>query len=479
VSISLSCNQLVEITGAHAADCTKDIVFQGLEYDSRNVRGGELFVALRGDQSHGHEFVPQALDRGAALCLVEDIGAVQGVSSADRLIEVSDSLKAFWQIASWWRKKVALPLAGVTGSVGKTTVKELAASILLRYGRGTYARKSYNNHVGVPYTLCSINPDHKWAVLEMGMNHPGELADLALIAEPDVGLITLIAPVHQHAFDTLDEIADAKCEILRGMKESSPIIINADDSVLKAALIRNDPQSKMEVKSFGISEGSDIRVLNIVDAGMEGISFTLRIFDEDLDVHMGVLGKHNALNAAAAALVAKTLVPNLPLKHIKEGIERFISPQMRLRSYKTQKGRLVIDDSYNANPASMRALLEVAEGFQKEGGKIGFVLGDMLELGSQASKHHQEIAQAAADLKPAFLVAVGEFAPVFVETAKREGIRAFSADSPEAAAHIAIKMDFDFLLVKASRGIGLDRTVNTLLEVEGEHVPQPKVANPL
>jgi len=439
----------------------EDPVFQGVEFDSRQIQGGELFVALPGQKTRGELFVDEAFKRGAALALVADEKLVAGEPA--RIVLVKDSLQALWKLANWWRRELKVPLVGITGSVGKTTVKEMCAALLLQQGPGIYSLRSHNNHVGVPYTLCRLGREHEWAVVEIGMNHAGEVRALAQIAEPDVAVITAVEPAHIEALGSLEAIARAKLEIVEGLPQGRPLIVGGEYRILLEAL--DSLAGRYAVKRFGTKPGFEACVADVVVLGLTGISFKLGLEGETMTIEMSVLGRQNALNAACAALAAKTLKPALTARQIKVGLESFKAPLMRVNWKERSSGQKIVDDSYNANPASMRALLELARALKWQGNKIGLVLGDMLELGSFAEMYHREIGRQAADLEPHFLISVGQHSAFLLAEAERRGIKTFQAGSPEEAASIASGQDFDILLVKASRLVGLDRTVKALLEV--------------
>ena len=472
MSITLSKEKLIEITAGHASAGAQRIAFQGAEFDSRRVRGGELFAALPGEREHGHAYVGGALERGAALCLVEDIAACGMLPEPERLVAVKDSLAAFQSLAAWWRHELKLPLAAVTGSMGKTTVKELAAAMLLKQSRGLYSLKSYNNHVGVPYTLCQAGPEHRWIVVEMGMNHPGELAPLARMAAPDVGVILGVSTVHTHVFENLEQIADAKSEIMDGMQDGARLVVNGDDERVLAAVRRRDPHGRLKILKVGYGAGCEARVVEVQSRGLEGLCCRLLLCGEELNLESRLLGRHNAFNIAAAALTVKTLVPEISSRQIADAVSGFISPAMRLNLRRIAADRIVVDDTYNANPPAMRSLFELVKETVAAGEVVGLLLGDMLELGDLAAGFHREIAAAAVRLQPAFIVAVGEYAPFYSEAGKDCGLKVFEAGSAVAAAHILHKLPFNVLFAKGSRGVGLDKTVGTLLELEGEMLPQ-------
>lgn len=460
---------LVELAdGSVVTDDLADFSFEGVEFDSRLISGGELFVALPGEEGvHGHGYINSAFERGAALALVECREAAEQSSEPGRCAVVDSTIDGFWTLASWWRDQFELPVAAVTGSVGKTTTKELVAAILVGESRGVYSQKSYNNHIGVPYTLCQLSSEHRWCVLEMGMNHPGEIEPLSKMAKPSSALITKIAPVHMHVFDSLDQVADAKCEIFAGLSDGGAICLNGDDAVLREAAERAGVAMDA-VRTFGESADCAVQIREVKSLGLSGLQMVLQVDNERINISTPLIGQHNVYNIAAAVLVARTLVPDLAAESIIGALQRFTPAPMRLNVRPLSSGQQIVDDSYNSNPEAVLALLELAKSLLSEGRSVGFVLGDMLELGERAEELHREVADAVVKVKPAFVVGVGELAKVFVSRAEEESIVAFQAESPEAAAHVVRKLNSDIVCVKASRGIGLDRTVQTLVNSVGE-----------
>ncbi len=460
--ISLLRDELCKIIGAKVVASKERLSFRGVEYDSREIRGGELFIALKGEKTHGHEFLQKAFQSGAALALVEDAGLLEKGPEAERLLYVPDTLKAFWRLASHWRKELAIPVLAITGSVGKTTVKEMAAAILLRHSRGNYSLKSHNNHVGVPYSILRCGREHLWLVLEMGMNHPGELRELSKLAGPNVALINCVTAAHIEFFKSIDEIADAKFEIKDGLLEQGSLLINADDQELIKALARHKLSAQQKVCKFGSASGAQVRILKVEGRGLEGLNMQLEIFGESTQVEMSVAGKHNAQNAAAAVLAAKVLMPDISISQIVSGLENFTAPLMRLNIKHLPDKSKIIDDSYNANPASMRAALELVSELSAQGKRSGLLLGDMLELGEFSERYHKEIGALAASSGAVFVIALGKFAELLLGPSKQRGIPAFRAESIETAVEQVRKFKFDVLLVKASRGVGLDGAVKLL-----------------
>ncbi len=461
--LTLSKQDILKITGGishepHGHAC------RGVEFDSREIKGGELFVALKGEKTHGHAFLATAYDRGAALFLIEDKEIFEKSIFKDRLILVDDTLKAFSQLAAAWRLHLGTPLIAVTGSVGKTTVKEMLAALLVRTGAGAYSQRSFNNHVGVPYTLCKLSPTHSWGVIEMGMNHAGEIEALSKMAAPDIALITRIAAAHIEAFGSIDKIADAKFEIIAGLKSDGALVLNADDDVLLNALKRH-ARPGQEVIYFGTEKSgkNGVLVTLIENLGLAGFRITFSDRGEKLSVSLPILGEHNAINAAAAIAAARRLKPEITEAQIVSAFLNFRPPEMRLNIKETLDGRKVLDDSYNANPVSMQAFLEVVRSLKNSGLRVGLVLGGMLELGSSSAQYHLETGQFAASVVPQFLVAVGEQGQAYLDPVRAAGIDTVAAHDVKEALIAVNSRSWDVLCVKASRGIGLDRLVGKLV----------------
>lgn len=476
--ISSSSEQLLSLSGGSLlANPSRAIIFEGIEFDSREVRGGELFIALPGEKSHGNEFIQVALNRGAALVLADKAAPLPEIIEKERIILVEDPLKIFWKIAAWWRDEIKLPTFAVTGSVGKTTVKEMAAAILLQIGAGTYSLKSHNNHVGVPYTICRASREHHWLVLEIGMNHRHEIAPLSQLASPQVAAVTNIAPAHIGHLGSLETIADEKLEILKGLQTPGHLLLNAQSDVLNDRAKLLDLPSGVELHSFGTEVGGNGGISNIESKGLVGIAFDCVIAGEKRKISMKVLGRQNAWNAACAATAAKLICPNISNDQIVAGLSKFTAPLMRLNIKYLNDASVLIDDSYNANPASMTCAIELLSDLKKDGQKIGLVIGDMLELGSFSEFYHKEIAKVIAEASPDFLIAVGREAKHYTEGMDRSGIP-FKYYSNVADASQALReLDFTYLLVKASRGIGLDKIVSELVATRGELPYEPQLSS--
>jgi UDP-N-acetylmuramoyl-tripeptide--D-alanyl-D-alanine ligase len=475
--------ELVEVLGPQVVHSVggDGLVCGGVEFDSRKIKGGEIFIALPGETTHGNEFVLSALDRGANLCLIE-AREQDKFEEQDRLIVVNDSLEAFSTVARWWRAKLNTPTIAVTGSVGKTSLKELTARLLAVNSRGLYSQKSFNNHVGVPYTLCQLKPEHEWCVLEMGMNHFGELRHLTLLGLPDHAVITKIAPAHIEFFGTLEKICQAKLEIIEGVADSGCIILNADDPVLMKgfdALPENAKRTPLYFGKRSLAQQHNRTLAawfdNVKSHLLDGISFDLGVGDESATVHMKIIGVHNAQNAACAVLAARTLIPGIPFSDIVKTLENYVAPLMRLDIRNCYNGTRIVDDSYNANPESMGAMIELAKEIAEAGVKVGLVLGDMKEMGDLAREAHRDIGHQVASLPAAFCVCVGEEMKACYEVLSKTSLDVVHVPGASLAAEHVLRRPWEVLLVKGSRSVGLDQTVSNVLSVRGEIPPDARI----
>ena len=442
----------------------KQTVAEGLEFDSRQIKGGEIFIALKGANTHGHQFISTAYQNGASLLLVEDQKFLNE-SFKDAVIVVPDTQLALWEIAKYWRNKLKLPTIAVTGSVGKTTTKELMAAILVQKGPGCYAQKSFNNHVGVPYTILKSSPSHMWMVIEIGMNAPGEIKKLSDIASADVSVVTEVAPAHIGAFSSIEDIGVEKLSIVSGARHGTAFIVNGDNPIIEKLIPQLELDKNYKIITVGEDLKNQIRIDNIKSNGLDSISFR---YNNKIELNVSIPGVHNAKNAAIACAAVKALWPEVTDQQLHDGLARFIAPLMRLNLKVTKKGIPILDDSYNANPASMNAMLAIASDAKKAGKQIGLVVGTMREMGQFAKKYHNELGQNIAKVNPQLVVLVGEHSLDIKEGISCESSwsgQVFLADNAEQAARI-IQTEFkgDMLFVKGSRGIGLDKTVKLLVD---------------
>ncbi|NOZ54646.1 MAG: UDP-N-acetylmuramoyl-tripeptide--D-alanyl-D-alanine ligase [Gammaproteobacteria bacterium] len=373
------------------ADCN----FVGVTTDTRAVLPGQLFVALKGPNFDAHDFVEEALQAGAVALLVErqlDIALPQLV--------VSDALIALGKLAAYWRSLLTIPFVAVTGSNGKTTVKEMLAAIFSELGETLATRGNLNNHIGVPLTVLSVSRRHKAAVIEMGANHSGEIAYLTNIVKPTVAIINNAAAAHLEGFGSLEGVANAKGEIYQGLMLDGAAIINADDTF--APLWRGIVDRKHRIISFGLNSTADVSCRWQGD--ITGNQLWIKSPQGEFQCSIKLLGEHNVMNALAA--VAAASGANVAIETLKAGLENLTAVPGRLQSKPGICGARIIDDTYNANPNSLRAGLDVLVAC--EGSKY-LVLGDMGELGDDAEQLHQQAGEQARVLGVDRLFALGEF----------------------------------------------------------------------
>ncbi len=473
--IQISLGKVAEVVGGQlvGGSAAATLEVHGAEFDSRRVVAGQLFFALAGASTHGQSFVSAVKKQGAVAALVED---ATFLTSADIPgIVVKDSVSAMQQLAAWWRKEVGLPVLAITGSVGKTTTKEIAAAILGTLGPGTFSTASFNNHVGVPYTLLQISKGDKWAVVEIGMNHRGEVAPLSRIAAPNVALVTYIAPAHIGNLGSLRAITQEKLDIAAGLATDGTLVLNSDcelllDSDLLAAV---QPQPSKTVY-FGsqatCTTGNQILTLDAAVATADGIDLKFHYDAKAFVCSAPLFGLHHANNVAAALCGALALCPAINLAQAAKCIAEFQVPEKRFVRLKAKNGGgEIFDDSYNANPASMRAFFEATKPFYSQAKTWGVVLGEMRELGGFEAQYHQEIAEFVAELKPAFVVAVGEAGALDYERVlgSVSGIDFVRVANSIDAINALKTRPFEVLLVKGARGVKLEKLVEAIASKPG------------
>ncbi|GAB4175364.1 MAG: UDP-N-acetylmuramoyl-tripeptide--D-alanyl-D-alanine ligase [Geothermobacteraceae bacterium] len=459
--MNLSVQQIAEITGGRLTPANADVSVSGVSTDSRTIRAGELFVPLRGPRYDGHDFLLRALQNGAGACLSEEVIAGLKVP----VIQVSDTLRALGDLAAAHRCGYRGPLVAVTGSSGKTTTKEMLAAILERTAPGLKSAGNFNNLVGVPLTLFGLRPDtHRWAVLEMGMSARGEIARLAEIAQPTVGLITNIGPAHLETLRGLDGVARAKGELFAALAAGGTAVVNADDERVLNLPVANGVRRLL----YGLSSEAEVRAERIEARGAS-VRFRLLAGDQAAEVELQVAGRFNASNALAAAAAALAL--NVPLAEIVAGLNAFSPLQGRMQLIRLASGAQLLKDDYNANPLSMGAALEALDALEGEGRRIA-VLGDMLELGDESSRLHREVGARAArhcDL----LLLLGQMAESMAEGARQAGLASrrirIATNHEEAAACLGrVLREGDRVLVKGSRGMRMERIADVLAGLNGK-----------
>lgn len=456
----LLANEIVSPMGGELLQGDPCSSLTGVSTDTRTIERGDLFFALKGEHADGHRYLGDAAKAGAAGVVVSDASAVP-VGSSVLAIRVDDTLRALGDLAKYYRARFRVRAVGITGSVGKTTTKEMLASVLGRRWNVLKNEANYNNEIGVPLTLLQLQDDHEAAVIEMAMRGAGEIRRLADIAQPSVGLITNIGITHIQRLGSRDAIADAKLELLDALPSDGLAIVNADDDYFERMKDRFDGR----VISFGLSGEADVRASDVVCSGGGRCSFALLAEDESVQVNLPVLGYHNVPNALAAAAAAIGM--GLDLHAVQDGLESFTLPGMRMDLINSKVGCSVLNDAYNASPASMLSALQTLSGLAGYRRKIA-VLGDMLELGDCAYQVHKDIGSSLAQSGVDMLVTVGPLASSIAEGALEAGFPSdyviACADSSEAAGVVAGRVEQgDVVLVKGSRGVRMEKIVRVLV----------------
>lgn len=433
----------------------------GISTDSRTLKPGEIFLALSGPNFDAHDHLQEALKKGALALVVQR--ALKKGPAADLAITVEDGLFALGQLARALRRRQDLRVIGLTGSNGKTTTKEMLSSILVLKDPHLLAtRGNFNNLVGLPLTLFRAEARTRLAVLEMGMNHFGEIARLTEIAEPRVGLITSVGAAHLEFFGTVSRVAQAKGEIYAGLAPEAVAVVDADEPLL----VREARHFRGNKLFFGRDAGAQVRLGRVRPRDLGGQDLTIYGpgAEKGRSLRLRLLGAHNAHNALAAAAAA--LAAGADWDQIVQGLEGVESFPGRLAVIKTDSGRLLLDDSYNANPTSMAAGLRLL-GQVKTRGPKGAILGDMGELGRGGPGHHRAIGRLAAELKLDFLALVGPLSSGAARAARQTGLPSKAVaefDTPEAAAQWVAETQSKkaAVLVKGSRSMHLEKAVEDL-----------------
>jgi len=419
----------------------------GVVIDTRKLKPGDLFVAIKGERADGHDYLAAAAARGAVAALV-----TRKVDSELPQILVNDAELALGDLASAVRAQRDVRVVGITGSNGKTTVKTLVASILSRHGRTHVSAGNYNNELGLPLTLLAMPRDTEYAVLEMGAGKPGDIAYLAAIARPDIGLVTLIAPAHLARMGSIEGVAETKGAMYQALPADGIAIINADDSF--ASFFSGLAGARRQLR-FGLDQPADIGA-DIIEQRVDGSRFVLSTPQGDAEVSLPLPGRHNIANALAATAVALAL--EVPLETIVAGLEQVPGVAGRLRREVTAGGWTLIDDSYNANPGSMAAAIDT---LRLAGGERWLVLGDMAELGADARALHAGIGELARVRGIDRLFAVGPFGAATVEAFGAGGEHFDDKAALIAVLHAQLHAGVT-CLVKGLRSAGMEQVVLAL-----------------
>ena len=457
---SIRIEDLLAVTNGRMVAPTTVPGFAGASVDSRRIAPSSLFVALPGERTNGHTFVPAALRAGAVGALVAR--PVQLPSDVHGFqVVVPDPLIALQELAAWWRSRFPVRVVGITGSTGKTLAKEVIADVLSRGFRVLRNEGNLNSETGLPMTLLNLDATHELAVLEMSMYTVGEIARLAEIARPEVGVVLAVHPTHLERAGSIERIAQAKSELPAALPTDGLAVLNADDH--RVAAMRN--VTSAEVLTFGLGSGADVRATGVTSRGVEGTEFLITAPWGQRQVRSGTPGRHLVPHALAAAAVAHRF--GLPLDEVATALASGSRAEHRMTILEAASGATLVDDTYNASPISVRGALEfLAETPVATGRRRLAVLGDMLELGPDEERLHREVGELAAKHVDGLLV-VGERARWIAEGARSAGLgRVVTADDPDQAV-IVLDREIapgigDLLLVKGSRGIELDRLVDAI-----------------
>ena len=452
-------DDLLAATGGRLQAPTTVRSFRLAVVDSRKAAPGTLFVALPGERTDGHRFVSDALAGGAVAALVErEVGLPAGTDAA--VVRVADSLRAFQDLAAWWRDRFAVRVVGITGSTGKTLAKEVTADVLARTLSVLRNEGNLNSETGLPMTLLRLEPGHQVAVLEMGMYTVGEISRLVEISRPEVGVVLAVHPTHLERAGRLERIAEAKSELPRGLPSDGLAVLNADDPRV-AAMAAETPAA---VRTFGLGEGADVRATDVASEGVDGVTFTLVAPWGSRRVRSAAPGRHLVPHALAAAAVAEHFA--VPLAEVAAALETGSRAPHRMAIEELPGGATLVDDTYNASPVSVSAALAFLAETPVGSGRRLAVLGDMLELGPDERALHERIGVEAAAVLDG-LVAVGERGRWIADAARAAGLSPVAAVPDVEAALPLVDQVLgpaagDLLLVKGSRGVALDRLVAAL-----------------
>jgi UDP-N-acetylmuramoyl-tripeptide--D-alanyl-D-alanine ligase len=465
---SFSLQDILDSTGGRLIRDSPGKVFRGISIDSRTIKRGDLFVALRGIKFDGHQFVPEAMERGGEGVIIENESLAQKGNfdpTGKAVIVVENTLRALGDIAHSWREKHPIPLVAVAGSNGKTTTKEIIATLLEGSFRILKTWGNRNNLVGLPLTLLELCPDHNVAVVEMGMNIKGEIKRMTEISNPDVGLITNINEAHLEGLGTFEELIRAKGELWDTMRPDGVIVVNRDDvNVLKLA----EGYSGKRV-GFGLEAPSDVMAKEVRIEGGKGTRFTLALRGEEVEVALPMMGISSVYNALAGTAVASVI--GVGLKKIKEQLEGVKPFSMRMEVVRLVNGATIINDAYNANPKSMElALKALSEVKEAERGIA--VLGDMLELGQFSDEAHARIGEKVVSFGVDLLFTLGERAEMIAKKAREVGLNEGRVTVSRNHRDLLLRLKKtikrgDWILVKGSRAMSMERIVLGLKGEEG------------
>lgn len=456
----LSFKEIIEATSGTLAGKNHPQSVSGISTDTRTLKRGELFIPLKGENFNGHKFIGEALKLGASLVFIQE--KIPSGLRDEPLLKVNDTLKAFHDVARFYRKKFNVKVLGITGSNGKTTTKDIAAEILSREYKVLKNEENFNNEIGLPGTLLELDETHQIAVLEMAMRGMGEIRELAGIALPDAGLITNIGEAHMERLGTRENIMKAKAELLEELAPGGVSILNADDEWVDE--LRKKAPSR--VISFGYRKNADVKLIDFKSLSLDGFDAKVDYGGRKISFKFPVPGMHNLYNAMAA--MAAGLCFGIKADSIKDALAGFKPAKKRMEKLLAPGGIIIINDSYNANPTAVRQVLVSLKDMKIDGKKI-VVLGDMLELGEMEKMAHLEVGREVAVVSPDYFFTVGELAGISAENSvlsgmQRERVRTFSSNKEVAEEIKNLASSGDVVLIKGSRKMKMEEITGYLME---------------
>jgi UDP-N-acetylmuramoyl-tripeptide--D-alanyl-D-alanine ligase len=458
-------SEILEATGGILIGGSAERIFQGISTDSRDISEGNFFIPLKGERFNGHNFLDVAVRAGATGFIVRGESANNEGFKDITVIRVDDTLNALGCIAHFWRKKFHIPIVAITGSSGKTTTKEMSAHIAGLTKKVAKTEGNFNNLIGLPLTIFQINDQHEVAILEMGTNTPGEIGKLTRIAAPDIGLITNIGPAHLEGFGSIDAIREEKGELFQYMPAGSIAIVNRDDEEVG---ILGDRWRGKRI-TFGMKMDADVSAENIRTRGDRGVSFTLNMAGTSREVTMATVGLHNIYNALAAAASCRAL--GLEPHTIYRGLATFKSISGRMEIHRLRNGAFLIDDTYNANPVSVREALKTLNDL-KGNHESTVIMADMLELDERVEEMHRAVGSFMAETGVGTVFLRGSFSRATAEGAIRGGIPDKRIFFPETTAEIVAYLRAslnkgDWVLVKGSRKMKMEEISREIIRTFG------------
>lgn len=449
----LTLAEIIQVTGAET-NSDAEIFFENVTTDSRKITSGALFIALKGENFNGENFAAEALKKGAAAVIVSK--TAQEISGGV-VLKVDDTLTAYRQIAGSWRNRFDIPVVAVTGSNGKTTTKDLTAAALSGLGHVQKTSGNFNNEVGVPMTLLELNEKHNAAVVEIGMRGLGQIESLAQVVRPTIGIVTNVSEAHIEILGSMENIALAKSEMVSAIQSGGTIILNADNRY--TAEMKNLAGEGVRVLTYSLEGNADFVATDVL---IDSVSteFVLNFSGKKYDFEIPMLGRHNVSNALAA--IAAGYAVGLSVPEVQRGFSSLATTKMRYEVIR-RDGLTIINDAYNASPASMRVAIKTTS--EVYDGRLIAVLGDMLELGTIAEAVHREIGEELVENKFDTLITLGELGKFIAAGARDAGLKnVYSFDTHEDAAKKILELvrDGDTILFKASHVMHMEKIIELI-----------------